>query len=172
MYLWDGQENLMMSEYLKNPPSIRSVYKEYYCPEPCQDIYKIFLSNIDIGRFSLSTRGIIMKPYGDRGDLNPQEKRYNVALSKSRVVVENAFGRLKGRFQCLSKCLDNSVQKTVSIVAACCTLHSVCELRKQEFFEDWLQNIDIDLGENINIPRNLSWFWAGPSTAGGNKEFD
>ena len=30
---------------------------------------------------------LIMRSYADRGDLNPQEKRYNVALSKSRVVV-------------------------------------------------------------------------------------
>ena len=50
-----------------------------------------------------------MKPYADRGDLNPQETRYNVPLSKSRVAVENAFGRLKGRFQCLSKDLHTSI---------------------------------------------------------------
>ena len=50
-----------------------------------------------------------MKSYADCGVLNPQEKRYNVALSKSCVVVENAFGRLKGRFQCLSKRLDKSL---------------------------------------------------------------
>ena len=67
----------------------------------------------------------IIKPYADCGDLIPQETRYNVASSKSRVVIENAFGRLKGRFQCLSRSLDTSVQKTVSIVAACCALH-VC----------------------------------------------
>ena len=68
----------------------------------------------------------IIKPYADCGGLIPQETRYKVALSESRVVVENAFGRLKGRFQCLSKCLDTSVQKTVSIVAACSALRNVC----------------------------------------------
>ena len=94
----------------------------------------------------------IMKPYTDCGALNPQEKRYKVTLRKSRVVVENALGKLKGRFHCFSKHLDTSVQKTVNIVATCCTLHNVCELKKQEFFEDWLQNIDIDLGENIPYP--------------------
>ena len=43
MYLWDGQENLMMPEYLKISPSIRSVYKEYFYPEPSLDIYKKLL---------------------------------------------------------------------------------------------------------------------------------
>ena len=65
---------------------------------------------------------------------------------------ENAFGRLKGRLQCLSKRLDTSVQNTVNTVSECCTLHNVCELKKNEFFKDWLQNIDIDLGENIPYP--------------------
>ena len=74
----------------------------------------------------------IMKPYTDREDLNPKARRYNVALSKTRVVVENAFGRLKDRFQCLSE-RDTSVQKPVNIVAACCTLHSVCELKNRNF---------------------------------------
>ena len=102
-----------------------------------------------------------MKPYADRGNLTPQESRYNVALSKSRVVVENAFGRLKGRFQCLAKRLDTSVQNTVNIVGACCTLHNVCELKKQDFFEYWLQNIDIDLGENIPYPGIYCGFGLG-----------
>ena len=77
------------------------------------------------------------------------------------MVVENAFGRLKGIFQCLSKRLDTSVQKTVSIVAACCTLHNVCELKKQEFSKDWLQNINIDLGENIPYPGICRGFGLG-----------
>ena len=38
------------------------------------------------------------------------------------------------------------------IVTACCTLHIVRELKKQNFFEDWLQNIDIGLGDNIPYP--------------------
>ena len=37
-------------------------------------------------------------------------------------------------------------------MAACCTLYNVCELKKQEFFEDWLENIDMDLGENMPYP--------------------
>ena len=35
----------------------------------------------------------LMKPYSDRGNLNPDEVNFNFALSGIRVVVENAFGR-------------------------------------------------------------------------------
>ena len=34
-----------------------------------------------------------------------------------------------------------------------CTLHTVYELEKQDFFEDWLQNIDKNLGEDIPYPQ-------------------
>ena len=87
------------------------------------------------------------------------------------MVVENTFGKLKGRFQCLSKRLDTPVQNTVNIVAACCTLHNVFELKKQEFFEDWLQNIDIDLGKNIPYQGICRGLGLGQSIRGGNEEF-
>ena len=49
----------------------------------------------------------------------------------------------------------------MSIVAVCCTLHNVCELKIREFFGDWLQNIDIDLGENIPYPGIYHGFGLG-----------
>ena len=45
-------------------------------------------------------------------------------------------------------------------MVACCTLHNVCELKEKEVFEDWLQNIDKDLGESIQntlIGRSLKY---------------
>ena len=59
----------------------------------------------------------------------------------------------------MSKRSDTSVQKTVNIVTACCTLHNVCKLKKQKFFEDWLQNIDV--GENIPNPGICHGFGLG-----------
>ena len=38
----------------------------------------------------------LMKPYTDRGNLSPDEIIFNIKHSTTRVVVENAFGRLKG----------------------------------------------------------------------------
>ena len=55
------------------------------------------------------------------------------------------------------------------LMAVCCSLHNVCELKKEEFFKDWLQNIDIDLGENISYPGICCGFGLG--NARGNKEF-
>ena len=72
-----------------------------------------------------------MKLYSDRGNLSPDKVRFNFALSRSRVVVENLFGRLKVRFQCIAKTLDTNLEHTVNIVTTCCILHSFCTITKQ-----------------------------------------
>ena len=39
----------------------------------------------------------MMKPYCDTGNLTHDQRRFNYRLSRARVVVEDAYGRLKGR---------------------------------------------------------------------------
>ena len=51
----------------------------------------------------------LMKSFTDRGNLTPDESSFNIKHSTTRVVVENAFGRLKGRFRNISKRLDLNV---------------------------------------------------------------
>lgn len=51
---------------------------------------------------------------------------FNKSLSSARVVVEQAFGLLKGRWRCLLNKLDESVEKVSSTIIACCILHNIC----------------------------------------------
>jgi len=62
----------------------------------------------------------LMKPYVDRGNLSREETHYNNLSSVTRVVVENAFGRLKGRFNSLGKRLDLNANNCATVAAACC----------------------------------------------------
>ena len=39
----------------------------------------------------------LMKPFADNGVLTPDARTFNYCLSKARIVIDNAFGRLKGR---------------------------------------------------------------------------
>nr|XP_047138140.1 putative nuclease HARBI1 [Hydra vulgaris] len=111
------------------------------------------ISPLILGDSAYSLEEWLMKPYSDRGNLSREEKSFNFSLSRSRVVVENAFGRLKGRFQCISKRIDTSVENTVKIVSACCILHNFCEISNQSFSEDWLYSTDVNMVK-ISIGRN------------------
>ena len=53
------------------------------------------------------------------------------------MVVENAFGRLKMRWRCLSKRLDCKLEHVVDTVAACVTLHYMCEMIGDSFLDEW-----------------------------------
>ena len=55
------------------------------------------------------------------------------------MVVENAFGRLKGRRRCLLKRLDMQVDKVAVAVGACVVLHNICETFGDYCLEDWEQ---------------------------------
>ena len=87
-----------------------------------KQIGNVELSPLILGDSTYSLENWLMKPYSDRGNLSPDKARFNFALSRSRVVVENAFGRLKGRFQCIAKRLSTALDNTVNIVT-CCILH-------------------------------------------------
>ncbi|KAK9979860.1 hypothetical protein ABG768_013268 [Culter alburnus] len=97
----------------------------------------------DVGYFVLGDaayplKSWLMKPFTDNGQLTPQKLVYNQKTSRARVVVENAFGRLKGRWRCLLKRNDCSTHKVKSLVIACCVLHNLCEMNGDEFREEWV----------------------------------
>ena len=78
-----------------------------------------------------------MKLIQENGHLSREQRAFNYRLSRARMVVENAFGRLKGRWCCLLKRNDASIVNVPSIVGACVTLHNQCELQSDAFDNDW-----------------------------------
>ena len=66
------------------------------------------------------------------------------------MVVENAFGRLKGRWKmhlvgsrdggrwrCLLKRLDFKLDNVANVVAACVVLHNMCEIYGDPYLQEW-----------------------------------
>ena len=68
----------------------------------------------------------LVKPYQNLPNLEWSNIRFNTILSKARVVVERAFGILKGRWRCLRKELEVDTNNVPKIVVACCILHNIC----------------------------------------------
>ena len=67
----------------------------------------------------------LMKPFAHNTQLTSSEKIFNYKLSRARIAVENAFGRLKARWRRLLKHNDMNLSNIPTVVAACCILHNV-----------------------------------------------
>ncbi len=76
-----------------------------------------------------------------------QKESFNFKLSSTRMGVEHAFGRLKGRFRCLLKRFDCVVERIPDVVLVCCVLHNFCELHNEEIDQQWLDEIENDFSE-------------------------
>ncbi|XP_054722414.1 putative nuclease HARBI1 [Uloborus diversus] len=93
----------------------------------------------------------LQKPYIQRHQMPEYQKHFNSTLSRARVVVENAFGRLKARFRCLQQ-MDFSIKNTTKIIQACCILNNLCELNSDDVDPTWsvpqaLPNQDTEEGD-------------------------
>lgn len=87
----------------------------------------------------------LMKPYVDNVNTTDKEKQFNYRQSRARMVVENAFGRLKGRWRCLLKRLDFHLKNVPTVVASCVVLHNLCEKFGDNFCDEWAA---ADLSDN------------------------
>ena len=102
-------------------------------------ITNVVVPPVILGDSAYGLTNWLMRPFTDRGNLTNEELAFNTAHSKTRVVVENAFGWLKGRFKSLGKRLDHSFENATTTVTACCVRHNYCEVMKEEFHEEWLE---------------------------------
>lgn len=88
-----------------------------------------------------------MKPYPQSRGITPRQQRFNSSLSSARVVIEQAFGLLKGRWRCLLTKLDESVDKVPSTIITCCILHNICISVNDDTEID-----PVNDGNNVNGP--------------------
>ncbi|OXA48620.1 protein ANTAGONIST OF LIKE HETEROCHROMATIN PROTEIN 1 [Folsomia candida] len=85
----------------------------------------------------------LLKPYLDNENTPAYQKEFNFRLSRARMVIKNAFGRLKGRWRILLRRMDNSVPVAIDIVNTCVILHNICETMDGFFVENWEDDDDI-----------------------------
>ena len=83
-----------------------------------------------------------MKPLSCSSDLTTQQHTYNYRLSRGRIVFENAFGRLKARWQRLMKRNDMYMHNVLVVAATACILHNICEIHHDQFNDAWLVDND------------------------------
>ena len=72
-------------------------------------------------------RTYLIKAFPHHGILGHQEKHFNKILSSTRMIVEQAFGLLKGRWRILlNELYCRDLERIVRVIHACCILHNFC----------------------------------------------
>ncbi|XP_067138064.1 putative nuclease HARBI1 [Centruroides vittatus] len=104
------------------------------------------------GAYPLSLN--MMIPYKDNGLLTREEKLFNQILSSSRVVIEQAFGQLFGRFRRLNHLFMFRVDRIPQVIVTACILHNLCILENDEFL-DMFDNVSAS-SWNTTVPGNVT----------------
>lgn len=76
-----------------------------------------------------------MKPFAHLTS-TPDQQSFNYHLSRARIVVEIAFGRLKTRWRRLCKRNDVKIENIPF-------LHNMCEVHGDTFNDLWLEDIEM-----------------------------
>ena len=93
----------------------------------------------------------LMKPYANTVP-TPQQQYFNYRLSRARMVVEGAFGMLKGRWRVLmrkSECEEETL-KLMSL--ACVVLHNICIDMEDKGVRNW----DVGYDQRTNRRRPVT----------------
>ena len=80
---------------------------------------------VTIGDRAFPRHPWLLKGYNE-GTTDPQQKYFNKKLCSARVVTENAFGMLKGRWRILYKKTECHMFNLKYVVMACIMLHNLC----------------------------------------------
>ena len=118
----------------------KAISGEHLPPASAKCISGVQVPPYLIGDAAYPLKTWLMKPFPDRG-LSNNEKTLNYRLSRARMVVENAFGRLKGRWRRLMKRNDMTLDNIPVIIAACCVLHNICEKNQERYDNQWSDEV-------------------------------
>lgn len=86
----------------------------------------------------------LMVGFKNFGNLTPRQIRYNTKLSKTRVIIENAFAYLKGRFRRIKFMETVRLDFIASLVMVGCILHNVC-LRAGDDAAEFVDEVNINV---------------------------
>lgn len=80
----------------------------------------------------------LVKPFPHNAPLTPEQATFNYHLSESRIVVENAFGRMKARFRYVMKRMECDIVNVNDVIRGCCILHNMCEQFSDTADASWI----------------------------------
>ena len=97
----------------------------------------------------------LVGPYPHSRNLTRDQCKFNKILNKTRVIVDRAFGKLKCRWRCLLKPLEENTPKVPLTILTCCILHNICILRGDELDDSDYSSDDDDDEDDDNPPADF-----------------
>ncbi|KAG6469459.1 protein ALP1-like [Zingiber officinale] len=91
----------------------------------------------------------VLVPYTHQ-NLTWTQHAFNEKIGEVQRIAREAFARLKGRWTCLQKRTEVKLQDLPVVIGACCVLHNICELRKEEMEPD----LRYELVDDEMVPDN------------------
>ena len=88
-----------------------------------------------------------------KNPLRNRQRRFNRKHSKSRIVIEQAFGRLKNRFQLLKELRTKKTETATDIIEVSLILHNLVE----RFNDIWESSEGTSIHQNNQIQYNVNY---------------
>lgn len=121
----------------------RNIMDGLWLPESEARVYQnVRIRPYLVGDAAFPFSATMMKGFNGNPVRGTTEHAYNYAHGRTRRVVENAFGRLKGRFRLLKSSEMNDPDFHTDCILVCCALHNVCERHNDIFEDDWLPVVE------------------------------
>ena len=108
-----------------------------------------------LGDSAYALEKYMIVPYRDNGHLLPWQTNFNYVHSSTRVVIERAFGLLKGKFRRLKKLEMHIIDKIPLIITGACVLHNFILIKEHP-------DINVELQEFNMVPQNVEGLNAEP----------
>ena len=123
--------------------------------EPVKHINGVYVRPLLIGDSAYPQLPWLVGPYPHSRNLTRDQCKFNKILNKTRVIVERAFGKLKCRWRCLLKPLEENTPKVPLTILTCCILHNICILRGDELGDSDYSSDDDDDEDDDNPPADF-----------------
>ncbi|XP_010541080.1 PREDICTED: putative nuclease HARBI1 [Tarenaya hassleriana] len=91
----------------------------------------------------------LLVPY-TRTNLTWTQHGFNERIGEIQAAAMAAMGRMKGRWACLQKRTEVKLQDLPYVLGACCVLHNICEMRKEEMSPE----SGFKVFDDVTVPEN------------------
>ena len=118
-----------------------------------------------LGDPAYSLLPFLMKEY-PKGGKDEREQYFGYRLSSARMVIENAFGRLKGRLRFLRRPMNVNIEELPHLIMSIFISHNFCEINNEMLLNARLQgvihedNISQPNSKNMNYKTSVNEFEA------------